>query len=144
VAEVARRKLAELLPPSRVRCVTFSKDPHLGPYILVEVAMGASEALELWEKLVEELHPRLKTPIFVAWSGGVDVSPAELGRRLGKLLAKMRVSPLTLSRPVDVVEELEREWWQPATSTRACAWPAGSRCREMLQGSPRFASPRRP
>ena len=110
MAEVARRELARLLPPSKVVSATFSKDPHLGPYILVEVAMGASEALELWEELVEELHPRLKTPIFVAWSGGVDVSPAELGRRLGKLLAKMRVSPLTLSHPVDVVEELEREW----------------------------------
>lgn len=110
VAEVARRKLAELLPASRVRSVTFSKDPHLGSYILVEVEASASEALELWEKLVEELHPQLKTPIFVVWSGGVDVSPAELGRRLGKLLAEMRVSPLTLSHPVDAVEELKREW----------------------------------
>ena len=109
MAEVARRELARL-PASRVRSVTFSKDPHLGPYILVEVAMSASEALELWEKLVEELYPRLKTPIFVVWSGGVDVSPAELGRRLGRLLARMRVSPLTLSHPVDAVEELEREW----------------------------------
>ena len=98
------------LPASRVRGVTFSKDPHLGPNILVEVEASAREALELWEKLVEELHPRLRTPIFVAWSGGVDVSPAELGRRLGKLLAKMRASPLTLSHPVDAVEELEREW----------------------------------
>jgi len=98
------------LPASRVRSVTPSKDPHLGPYILVEVEASASEALELWEKLVEELHPQLKTPIFVAWSGGVDLSPAELGRRLGKLLAKMRVSPLTLSHPVDAVKELEREW----------------------------------
>ncbi len=98
------------LPASRVRSVTFSKDPHLGPYILVEVAASASEALELWERLVEELHPRLRMPLFVVWSGGVDLSPAELGSRLGRLLARMRVSPLTLSHPVDAVEELEREW----------------------------------
>jgi hypothetical protein len=110
VAEVARRELARLLPPSKVVGATFSRDPHLGLYILVGVEASASEALELWAKLVEELHPQLKTPTFVAWSGGVDVSPAELGRRLGKLLAKMRVSPLTLSHPVDVVEELKREW----------------------------------
>jgi hypothetical protein len=110
VAEVARRELAGLLPPSKIVSATFSRDPHLGPYILVGVEASASEALELWEKLVEELYPQLKTPIFVAWSGGVDVSPAELGRRLGKLLAKMRVSPLTLSHPVDAVEELKREW----------------------------------
>jgi hypothetical protein len=110
VEEVARRELARLLPSSKIVSATFSRDPHLAPYILVEVAMSASEALELWEKLVEELHPQLKTPIFVVWSGGVDVSPAELGRRLGKLLAKMRVSPLTLSHPVDAVEELKREW----------------------------------
>jgi len=98
------------LPASRVRSVTFSKDPYLGPYILVEAEMSASEALELWEKLVEEHYQQLKTPIFVAWSGGLDISPAELGRRLGRLLAKMRVSPLTLSHPVDAVEELKREW----------------------------------
>jgi len=98
------------LPASRVRSFIFLKDPHLGPYILVEVEASASEALELWEKLVEELYPQLKTPIFIVWSGGVDLSPAELGRRLGKLLARMRVSPLTLSHPVDAVKELEREW----------------------------------
>jgi pimeloyl-ACP methyl ester carboxylesterase len=98
------------LPASRVRGVTFSKDPRLGPYILVEVEAGASEALELWERLVEELYPRLRAPVFVVWTGELDVSPAELGRRLGRLLARMRVSLLTLSHPVDAVEELEREW----------------------------------
>jgi hypothetical protein len=98
------------LPASRVRSVTFSKDPYLGPYILVEAEMRASEALELWEKLVEEHYQQLKTPIFVVWSGGLDLSPAQLGHRLGKLLAKMHVSPLTLSHPVDAVEELKREW----------------------------------
>jgi hypothetical protein len=98
------------LPASRVRSVTFSKDPHLGPYLSVEVAASASEALELWERLIEELYPLLRMPLFVVWSGGVDLSPAELGSRLGRLLARMRVSPLTLSHPVDAVEELEREW----------------------------------
>jgi len=103
-AEVEARACA------RVRSVTFSEDPHLGPYLSVEVYASASEALELWERLVEELYPRLRTPVFVAWTGELDVSPAELGSRLGRLLARMRASPLTLSHPVDAVEELEREW----------------------------------
>jgi hypothetical protein len=98
------------MPAPGVRSVSFSEDPHLGPYILVEVAAGAGETLELWERLVEGLYPRLGAPVFVAWTGGLDISPSELGRRLGRLLARMRVSPLTLTHPVDAVEELERGW----------------------------------
>ena len=76
----------------------------------MEVEGGASEALALWEELVEKLHPQLKAPIFVTWSGDTDVEPAELGRRVGALLARMRVSLLTLREPVDVVKELREEW----------------------------------
>jgi len=82
----------------------------LNSYILVEVEGSASEALKLWEELVEALYPRLKEPIFVVWSGETDVEPAELGRRIGALLAKMRVSLFTLKNPVDVVKELREEW----------------------------------
>ena len=79
-------------------------------YILVEVEGSASEALALWERLVEKLYPQLKVPIFVVWSGDVDVEPVELGRRVGALLAKMRVSLFTLKNPVDVVKELREGW----------------------------------
>ena len=93
--------------PVKVSNVTFSEDPHLGPYLLVEVEGSASEALELWEELVEK-YPQLR--VFVTWSGDVDIEPAELGRRVGELLARMRVSLLTLREPVDVVKELKGEW----------------------------------
>jgi len=83
---------------------------ELDSYILVEVDGNASEALALWERLVDELYPRVKEPIFVVWSGDTDVEPAELGRRVGALLARMRVSLFSLENPVDVVEELEKGW----------------------------------
>jgi hypothetical protein len=38
----------------------------------------ASEAIEFWERLVEEVYPKLKQPIFVYWSGELDVNPMEL------------------------------------------------------------------
>jgi len=107
---IALRPLAGLVPPAKVSNVTFSEDPHLGPYLLVEVEGSASEALELWEELVEKLYPQLKAPIFVVWSGDANVEPAELGRRVGALLARMRVSLFTLREPVDVVKELREEW----------------------------------
>jgi hypothetical protein len=34
----------------------------------------------------------------------------ELGLRVGKLLAKMGISPITLKHSIDAVEELKREW----------------------------------
>jgi len=107
---IALRPLAELLPPAKVSSITFSEDPHLGPYLLVEVEASASEALDLWERLVEQLHPWLRAPVFVVWNGEADVEPAELGRRIGELLARMRVPLFALREPVDVVEELRGEW----------------------------------
>lgn len=85
-------------------------DPDIGVYIEFHVMGCASEAIEFWERLVEEVYPKLKQPIFVYWSGELDVNPVELGLRVGKLLAKMRVSPITLKHPIDAVEELKREW----------------------------------
>ena len=93
---------------AKVSYVTFSEDPHLGPYLLVEVEGSASEALELWEELVEKLYPQLR--VFVTWSGDMDIEPAELGCRVGELLARMRVSLFALENSVDVVEELREEW----------------------------------
>jgi len=85
-------------------------DPNIGVYIELHVIGCASESLKFWERLIEEVYPKLKLPIFVYWSGEVDVNPVELGLRVGRLLAKMRVSPLTLKHPIDAVEELRREW----------------------------------
>lgn len=60
--------------------------------------------------MIEEVYPNLKRPIFVYWSGELDVDPVELGSRVGKLLAKMGISPITLKHSIDAVEELKREW----------------------------------
>jgi hypothetical protein len=87
---------------------TAKTDPNIGVYIELHVIGCASEALEFWE--IEEVYPKLKLPIFVYWSGEVDINPVELGLRVGRLLAKMGVSPLTLKHPIDAVEELRREW----------------------------------
>ncbi|MCS7369641.1 MAG: hypothetical protein NDF57_08010 [archaeon GBS-70-058] len=89
---------------------TVKVDPLIHIYIELCVAGNASEALEFWERLVEEVYPYLKLPIFVSWSGEIDISPMELGLRVGRLLAKMNISPLTLKHPVNAVEELKREW----------------------------------
>jgi len=40
----------------------------------------------------------------------MDIEPAELGRKVGALLARMRVSLFALENPVDVVEELREGW----------------------------------
>ena len=82
----------------------------MGAYVQLRVTGSASEAIEFWERLVDEVYPRLRSPIFVSWSGEMDLDPAELGRRVGELLARMGVSPLTLRHPVNAVEELRREW----------------------------------
>jgi hypothetical protein len=85
-------------------------DPDIGVYVELHVMGRASEAIEFWERLIEEVYPRLKRPIFVHWSGELDVDPVELGLRVGKLLAKMGISPITLKHSIDAVEELKREW----------------------------------
>ena len=98
------------MPDHLVKRVCWRRGEGLGSYIEVEVAVSASAALRAWEALVETVYPILKIPVFVFWTGETDVPPAELGRRIGSLLARMKVSPLTLKRPVDAVKELEENW----------------------------------
>jgi hypothetical protein len=83
---------------------------ELGSYVEINVEAKASEALKIWEQMVEEEYGKVKMPIFVFWSGETDVEPKELGRRIGRLLAKMNVSPLTLKHEVNIEEEEEEEW----------------------------------
>jgi hypothetical protein len=93
-----------------VQRACWQVSPELGPYIEIDVAAGASTALRVWEALVEAVYPILKVPVFVFWTGETDIPPAELGKRIGSLLAKMKVSPLTLKHTVDAVKELKENW----------------------------------
>jgi hypothetical protein len=93
-----------------VRRACWQVSRELGSYIEIELAAKASTALRVWETLVETVYPVLKVPVFVLWTGETDIPPAELGKRIGSLLAKMKVSPLTLKHPVDAVKELKDNW----------------------------------
>ena len=88
----------------------MKKTRELGSYIEIHVEAKASEALKIWEQTVEEEYGKVKKPIFVFWSGETDVEPKELGYRIGRLLAKMNVPPITLKHKVNIEEEEEEEW----------------------------------
>ena len=78
-------------------------------YIEILIDADASKAVEIWEKIVDETYPKIKIPIFVIWNGKLDLKPEELGRRMGKILAKMNISLFTFKHPVNIVEELKVE-----------------------------------
>jgi len=92
-----------------VKSVRVLKSPYIGRYIEVSVDDDVSKAVEIWEKIVDEVYPKIKIPIFVIWNGKLDLKPEELGRRMGKILAKMNISIFTFKHPVNIVEELKEE-----------------------------------
>jgi hypothetical protein len=92
------------------RSIEFSEAPYIGKYMRISIDANVRDALNFWEELVDEVYPKVKMPIFVIWSGMLDLSPEELGQRVGKVLAKMDISPLTLIHSVNIVEELRKEW----------------------------------
>ena len=68
--------------------------------LMITLDLPASKALYSWEKLVES-----GVRVFVDWTGENDISPAEIGRRIGKILAKMGVElSIHTKEPVDAVE----------------------------------------
>jgi len=44
--------------------IEIRRDPHLGEYIVLKIDVDASQALELWLRLLDALQS-VKTPIFV-------------------------------------------------------------------------------
>jgi len=87
--------------------VEVRENPHLGVYVMLKVNADARQALELWLRLLD-VPWSIKIPLFVEWTGRTDVSPEELGRYLGRALAKMGVFPSTV-KPIDVVKMLREE-----------------------------------
>jgi len=87
--------------------VEVRENPHLGIYVTLKVNADARRALELWLRLLE-VPWSIKIPLFVEWTGRTDVSPEELGRYLGRALAKMGVFPSTVE-PIDAVKMVREE-----------------------------------
>lgn len=83
-------------------------NPHLGAYIMMIVDADARQALDLWLRLLDR-PLRLEAPLFVMWTGRIDVSPEEMGGFVGKALAKMGLFPSTVE-PIDAVRMLRDEW----------------------------------
>ncbi len=98
--------LAELGVP--VIDVKVEWDEHLGEYIVVIVNSDARQALESWLRIIESLGKRLHRPIFVMWTGNMNVSPEELGAYIGKALARMGIF-LSTTEPIDAAKLLEEK-----------------------------------
>jgi hypothetical protein len=101
--------LLQLIHPEKIRNISLSSSPHMGPYILIEIGLNASEAFEIWNFLVDRLYPRTRIPVFVTWKGEMDLSPSDFGKKLGEILAKMNTSLFTLTHPVDLTKEFTEE-----------------------------------
>jgi len=92
-----------------IRNVRVLESPYIGRYLEVSVDCDVSKAVEVWGKIVDEVYPKIKIPIFVIWSGRLDLKPEDLGRKMGEILAKMNISIFTFKHPVNIVEELRAE-----------------------------------
>jgi len=101
--------ILRLIHPQKIQGITISSSPNIGPYILIELDLNASEAFKIWENLADTLYPQTRVPVFVVWKGEMDLSPSDLGKRLGEILAKMNTSLFTLTHPVDLTKEFSEE-----------------------------------
>lgn len=98
--------LAELGIP--VIDIKVEWNEHLGEYIVVIAISDARQALESRLKIVESLRKRLHRPIFVMWTGDMNVSPEGLGAYLGKALARMGIF-LSTTESIDTVKLLRED-----------------------------------
>jgi len=104
------RDLMRILRRLNIPIVDFKIEweSRLGAYLMLRIDGGARQALEHWLRILDTLKG-LNLPIFVTWTGEVDVSPEEMGRYVGRALAKMKLFLVT-EEPVDAVEMLGEEW----------------------------------
>jgi len=73
-----------------------------GLYAVAVLNCSTKHALEYWSKIAENVQ-KYGVPVFVEWTGSTDVTPEELGKYMGRILAKMDVFPAT-GEPIDVEE----------------------------------------
>jgi hypothetical protein len=96
-----------LLCIEKIRKIVLARSPNIGLYVLIELDTDARGALDTWEKLVDQLRGHIDVPIFVHWTGKLDVDPGELGTRLGKIFAELGVSLFTLTHAIDIIDIIE-------------------------------------
>ena len=87
--------------------IGFDYDAYYKLYVKIIVNSRASEAIKKWDNLIDKLREeRIDIPVFVNWLGETNLTPEELGYRIGIILAKMNVGLVT-EQPVDVSEIVE-------------------------------------
>ena len=111
VVEVSLRELMlsslrELGAP--VLGVEIRYSEGIGLYALAILDCDARQALDYWLEIVDRVWG-YGTPVFVRWTGRVDVGSEEMGVYIGRVLAKMSVF-LATREPVDMVKVLREEW----------------------------------
>ncbi len=79
----------------------------IGLYITVTLQCSARQALELWIKILDNVQ-EYGIPIFVEWTGELDVAPDEMGQYIGKAFAKMGLFLVT-EKPLDIAKIIEEE-----------------------------------
>lgn len=104
--ELVLNSLRELGAP--VLNVEVRYGEGIGLYTLAILDCSARQALEYWLKIVDRVRDR-DIPVFVVWTGSVDVTPEEMGAYIGTVLAKMNVF-LATREPLDIVKILREEW----------------------------------
>jgi len=80
----------------------------IGLYALATLNCNAHQALEYWLKIVDNVR-EYNIPVFIMWTGNIDVMPEEMGIYIGKALAKMNIF-LATKKPIDIVKIIEEEW----------------------------------
>ena len=104
--EVIARNLKDL--GALVLNLEIRYNSKLGLYALAFLDCNARQALEYWLKIIDRVQG-LKVPVFVTWTGKVDLTPEEMGIYVGKALARMNVFLETKKR-FDIIQVLNKEW----------------------------------
>jgi len=108
LADILREFLYKILGDKIISVSDFKYSKQYGAYVEVLVDGNASDDINLWLKVLDELRP-FKIPVFFYWNCKTDISPERLGIYLAKALIKMDLYPST-EEPIDVIKILEEEW----------------------------------
>ena len=101
------RDIIENVFKNTLLSIGFDYDAYYKLYVKIIVNSRASEAIKKWDNLIDKLREeRIDIPVFVNWLGETNLTPEELGYRIGIILAKMNVGLVT-EQPVDVSEIVE-------------------------------------
>ena len=88
-----------------VKSIEYRRGPT-GLYIVVTVDSDARSVLERWLRVADKL--RGLGSVIVNWSGETNVTPAELGKHLGMIFAKMSMY-LSMSSSFNAIKLLGEE-----------------------------------